>query len=187
MILANITSQFRFKLMSNVYKKWLKPNAKVLDIGCGNGVISHQLAKKFSIMIYGCDIDKYLVYDFPFTKLKSNSKLPYKNSNFDVAMFNDVLHHTKFDNQIKMIKEALRVAKIVLIFEVKPTFVGKTFDYLINKLHHSNMEILFTFRNSSDWISLFKKNNLEIKTVNVKSPFFYPFSHVAFCLKKKTY
>jgi len=36
-------------------------------------------------------------------------------------MFNDVLHHAPYDNQIKVIQETNRVAKKVLICEVPNT------------------------------------------------------------------
>ena len=100
-------------------------------------------------------------------------------------MLNDVLHHVEWDNQERLLREALRVSKKVLLFEVQPTLVGKLCDYILGKIYYKNMLIPFTFRTSSQWETLFKRLPIRRwKTKKVKRPFFYPFSHVAFCLEK---
>src|SRR6187431_2474793 len=96
MALADITSTYRGDLIFKAYKKYLKKRQRVLDVGCGNGVIGHHLQKKTEIKILGCDIENYLVRDIPFILMKSTTKLPFKKQSFDVVMLNDMLHHTTY-------------------------------------------------------------------------------------------
>lgn len=182
MKIADITSPIRARLIANTYKQWIKTNDKVLDVGCGNGVVSVLLKKYLGVRVTGCDRDEYLIRDINYKGMANDSKLPFKNKEFDVAIFNDVLHHTTYNNQVKLIIEALRVAKKVAIFELKPTIIGKVLDFALNKMHNPKMNIPFTYRESEAWEGLFKRKGINYKKQNVSSPTFYPFSHVAYLL-----
>lgn len=183
--LAHITSKYRSLLIANTYKSWIAPQKKVLDIGCGNGVVSLSLQEKLNISVTGCDVITYVSKQLPYIQMSSEDKLPFGNKTFDVAMFNDVLHHMPKNNQKKLLAEAFRVASVVVIFEVQPTLRGKIFDFLLNKIHHMTMRIPFTFRTISGWTTLFDELRLSYKVYLVPTPVLYPFSHVAFQLKKK--
>jgi ubiquinone/menaquinone biosynthesis C-methylase UbiE len=185
MKLAKVTSVYRSKLIYKAFKNWFNKDQIVLDIGCGTGIVLLELNKlsKFKKII-GCDIDNYLFVNVPFKKMESINKLPFKNKEYDIAMFNDVLHHTTFKNQEKLLKEAIRVAKTILIFELKPTVIGKICDYVLNKIHNPNMNVPYTFRTRTGWEKLFTDQGIKYKAKNVKSPRWYPFTHVAFKLTK---
>ena len=179
------TQEFRGSLIVETYKNWLTKKDRVLDVGCGTGIVSKQLADYFKIKIVGCDIKNYLKRDIKFVKMAYKDKLPLPKNSFDTAMLNDVLHHADWDDQEILLREALRVSKKVLLFEVQPTLVGKLCDYILGKIYYKNMLIPFTFRTSSQWETLFKRLPIRRwKTKKVKRPFFYPFSHIAFCLEK---
>lgn len=184
MELANLTSKYRGKLIIKAFKNFLEPGDKVLDVGCGNGVVSRQLQEHFKLDLTGCDVMDYLKEDIVFVKMESADKLPFPNNSFDSVIFNDVLHHTPFSTQEKLIKEALRVADKVLIFELKPTFMGKVLDWFLNKIHNRKMKIPFTYRNRVGWEQIFKKNGVKVASKEVKSASLYPFSHIAFCLER---
>jgi len=142
------------------------------------------LINELQINLMGCDIANYLVEDIPFVRLKSHNKLPFKDRNFDIIMFNDMLHHTSFENQEKLITEGLRIAKKIVIFEVNPTILGNIFDFLLNKIHNPRMAIPLTFRTAVEWHNLFKKMGIKYQDKKVIRPLFYPFLHIGFLLKK---
>lgn len=184
MALADFTSKIRGRLIIQSYSKWLKPNEKVLDIGCGNGVVTQQLANEFNLKTSGCDTLNYITKKIPFKLITTESSVPFAKNEFDSTMFNDVLHHIPYSIQEKLIIDSLRVAKQVLIFEVQPTLIGKIADYAINKIHNPFMRIPFTFRTVSQWKKLFTKNKLRFEIQKVETPILYPFSHIAFRLRK---
>ncbi len=185
MSIADLTTPMRAQLISDSYRGWIKTKQQVLDIGCGTGIVSDELRKFYKIKITGCDKDKYLKRDIYFKNMPSDYLLPFKATCFDLAMFNDVLHHTTYENQIKLINESLRVAKKTLIFELKPTLIGNILDFILNKIHNFKMEIPFTYRSETEWENLFKKNNILYRKRSVASPMLYPFSHVAYLLYRK--
>lgn len=185
MKLAELTSEYRGNLIIEVYSNWVNSGDAVLDIGCGNGVISTQLKEEFNIKLVGCDVLDYLIRDIKFVKITNESKLPFKRLQFKTAMFNDVLHHMPFGVQEKLLLEAVRVGKNVLIFELQPTFIGKGLDFILNKMHDSRMKIPFTYRSPDEWISLFIRMGLKYEAVFVRRPVLYPFKHVAFRLSAK--
>jgi len=184
--IVEITSKIRLRLIIQAYKSWLKKNENCLDVGCGDGIISENLIRHFNNQITGCDILSYLVKDIPFVYMNKKDKLPFPNNKFDVCLFNDVLHHMGKEDQIKVLKEALRVAKRVLIFEDKPTLLGKTADILANLMHNRNMNVPLTFRGISEWEEVFKNLGVNYKIIELPKPLFYPFSQIAFCLTKST-
>ncbi|MFH1971104.1 MAG: methyltransferase domain-containing protein [Patescibacteria group bacterium] len=96
------------------------------------------------------------------TIIYNKKKIPYKDNSFDVALILTVLHHTP--DPIKIIKEAKRVAKRIIIvedvyennFQKLLTFVV---DSIINfeffKHPHSN-------KSDNEWIQLFKNMGLKL-------------------------
>lgn len=179
MNITKITSSYRAKLIFEAYKHWLKKGNYVLDIGSGNGIITKLLMDYFSVKIVGSDVKNYLIYDIPFIEI-DGKELPFNNNEFDIVMLNDVLHHIPYHNQEKLISESARVAKKVLIFEARPTILGKITDVVLNKYHYGDLNVPLSFRNITDWQKLFKKLSLRSKVTILKKPFWYPFSHIAF-------
>jgi len=179
MNITKITSSYRCKLIIETYKNWLKKGNRVLDVGSGNGIITKSLMDYFSVKITGSDVKNYLIYDLPFVKINGR-ELPFTNNEFDIVMLNDVLHHIPFENQERLIRESSRVARKVLIFEAKPTILGKITDVVLNKYHYGDLKIPLSFRNTKNWQKLFKKLSLKSKVVELKKPLWYPFSHIAF-------
>lgn len=182
--LAQFTAPYRSKLIIKCYKSWMKEKERVLDIGCGNGISTKEITDNLNVYVTGCDVEKNIVFDFPFFLIPKSGKLPFKDQSFHTAMLNDVLHHVETQYQIPVLKEALRVAKKVVLFEVEPTLFGKIFDALLNKLHYKSLKAPLTFKWRKDWIKLFKELGLKYETKSVKVPFWYPFSNIAMTVRQ---
>lgn len=104
--------------------KRFKKGQKVLDLGCGNGLVTGEIVK-LGVKYYGLDISNELVkiarkkYS---QEVKSGvvqfkigdacKKLPYKNNFFDAAISLAVLHHVPGEkNRLKFLQELYRVLK----------------------------------------------------------------------------
>jgi ubiquinone/menaquinone biosynthesis C-methylase UbiE len=182
--ITQFTTGIRGRIIIETYQHCLKKNDDVLDVGCGDGILSEILRDTFQIKIKGCDIDNYLQKKIPFVPMKNHSLLPFADKSFDAVMFNDALHHISFVNQKKLLKEAFRVSDRVLIFEVEPTLMGTIVDWTINKFHSLRMPVTLTFRTHPQWMQLFESMGIQYQFRKVRKPFLYPTTHEAFFLYK---
>jgi methionine biosynthesis protein MetW len=97
-----------FKIISN----WVKPNSRVLDLGCGDGNLLQILSKERNITGYGVDIS----IDKIIKSLDNNinKKLDYfKDKSFDYVILAQSLQVV--DNPVNLINEMLRIGNEVII------------------------------------------------------------------------
>lgn len=174
---------YRSKIIENAYKDWVSTSDTVLDIGCGNGVVTEELGRRFSCHIVGTDVLDYRKRKIPFKIMNGQNKLPFSDNEFNISMLNDVLHHC--DNQEKLLNEAFRVADKVLIFEVEPSIITKILDIIINQIHNFRMNIPLNFKTSQEWMDYFKNLNFDFEYRKTERPLFYPFINFSFRLKNK--
>lgn len=93
----------------------LPQGAEVLDVGCGDGALSSEVAKlRPDIRITGIDILIRPKTRIPVMKFDGQN-IPFPDCSFDVVMFVDVLHHT-FD-PILLLREAKRVSRRALLIK----------------------------------------------------------------------
>lgn len=102
---------------------FFKPNLKginsVLDIGTGSSIPIHTFADKFPSIKYNTvdivDIRKRKILPFA---IYNGNHLPFGNSEFDVSVLNETLHHC--EEPLSVLTEAGRVAKFVYVIEHFP-------------------------------------------------------------------
>jgi 2-polyprenyl-3-methyl-5-hydroxy-6-metoxy-1,4-benzoquinol methylase len=95
------------------------PHDVVLDVGCGNGLVTYDVAKKARIVV-GIDIDSDKIRDAKKNFLLDNIKYicgditswPFKQR-FDVVILSNVLEHIK--NRIKFLEKIKRLGRKFLI------------------------------------------------------------------------
>ncbi len=104
----------RVEILASWFAKLLPTRVRVLDVGCGDGLVSAVLQQKRpDIFVQGIDVLPRARTHIPVT-IFNGSELPFASASFDVVLFSDVLHHT-LDPTI-LLREARRAtAQYVLI------------------------------------------------------------------------
>lgn len=142
----------------------IKLNEKVIDIGCGNMLISQELVNSKQVQVQGID-----VLDMNLTKLPSQlfngKKIPYPDKHFDTSLLIGVLHHVK--EQDKLIAEAKRVSSKIIIFEdIYFSKIGKLWikirDVIGNIPEEPKMNFALNFHSDKDWKNIFTSHKLNL-------------------------
>jgi SAM-dependent methyltransferase len=103
-----LVSTRRIEILANWFGELLAPRVRVLDVGCGDGMISAVLqSKRPDISVQGIDVLARAQTHIP-VEMFDGLHFPVTNASFDVVLFSDVLHHTA-DPTI-LLREAFRVA-----------------------------------------------------------------------------
>jgi len=177
------TLKYRSRIIIEAYKDWVPSSAKVLDVGCGNAIVTEELKKGLGCSMIGTDIMDYRKRDIPFKIMAEENRLPFETQEFDICMLNDTLHHCS--NPERLLEESGRVAKRVLLFEMEPTLAARLADLVVNKFHNSRMNKVLNVMAPHQWEDYFKKLNFNFEYRRIKKPaFLYPFSNFAFNLKR---
>jgi SAM-dependent methyltransferase len=105
----------RAEVLSNWYARLIPRDVRVLDVGCGDGLISALLhSKRPDIEVHGIDVlprDRTRIG----VEVFDGVHIPFENGTFDVVLFSDVLHHT--NNPMTLQREARRVASQCVIIK----------------------------------------------------------------------
>ncbi len=100
----------------------LNGNEKILDVGCGTGILACKIAKEYNnVLLYGIDISENLInlakrkvskngYNIDF-RVGSVLELPYKKNTFDVVLTSIMFHQLDIGEKQKAVEEIYRVLK----------------------------------------------------------------------------
>ena len=103
-----LVSNRRVEVLASWFAKLLPQQVRVLDVGCGDGLISAVLQQKRpDIVVRGIDVLPRPQTHIP-VEMFDGARFPFSSSSFDVVLFSDVLHHTA-DPKI-LVREAHRTA-----------------------------------------------------------------------------
>lgn len=153
----------------------LPPRAKVLDVGCGDGLIASLIQQaRPDISIQGIDV---LVR--PNTHIKvtkyDGTKIPFEEKSFDTVMFVDVLHHT--DDPFFLLAEAARVSSNCIVLKdhtdegLLSNETLRFMDWVGNKPH--GVRLPYNYWTLNQWDKAIKNLNLK-KEVWEKNLGIYP-------------
>ncbi len=159
-------------------KDFIKEDSKILDLGCGSGIVGKKFQDYFKATVIGIDIKDRRVERIPF-QIFDGKNIPFSEKNFDVVLIGYVLHHAR--DPITLLKEAKRVGQRIIIYEDLPEgFLSKLFCWL----HGISFDKIFgnpnptSFRTEKEWKNIFKETKLnlvfekEIKNFPVKKELF---------------
>lgn len=105
----------RVRVLADAIGRLLPAQARVLDVGCGDGLISSRVAAaRPDITIEGIDVLVRPQTHIPMREFNGH-EIPADDKTYDVVMFVDVLHHTN-DPHV-LLKEAGRVAKSDIVIK----------------------------------------------------------------------
>lgn len=111
----NLVYSRRVNALSDCFASLTSDEMKVLDIGCGDGLVSSKIvSSKKGVSIQGVDIvprEK----GFIDISMYDGKTLPFADNTFDAVIFSDVLHHT--DDPTALLLEASRVSRKFVIIK----------------------------------------------------------------------
>lgn len=178
------TVLIRSKYLINSCKQFgiINKSDKILDVGCGNGIMGSEFQKAFECNVTGTDIMFYLDKDsiIDYVGMPSTTRLPFLPKSFDLVIINEVLHHTDNDTQLALINEAKRVGNRLLIFEENPSFMAKLVDIVVNNIHNKAMSRPLNFQTKEQWQQILSVYFDRVQCFDVQTSFYYPLKHIGF-------
>ena len=154
------------------FESFLKKEEKIVDIGSGNGLITHFFRGK-GHRVTPVDVVDLAYNDSVRPTVYDGKTMPFSDKHFDTALLLTVLHHCEQPDAV--LTETKRVAKRIIIIEdiyKNPIQKHLTFfiDSLVNLGYSDNPH---TNKDDEDWRTTFKKMNLELVSVSYHPVFFF--------------
>jgi SAM-dependent methyltransferase len=155
----------RVDVLSSLIVSHLQASDKVLDIGCGSGmlgsVILEHRNRPIGITYRGLEKSKRGGEPIEVIEYKMGP-LPFMDQEFDVVILADVLHHEEQEGSL--LSEAVRVCKRFLVVkDHKPDgFLGFWrvcfLDWAANNPHE--VKCLYRYHTRREWLTIFEEHGL---------------------------
>jgi SAM-dependent methyltransferase len=105
----------RAKMLSRALVDVIPADASVLDVGCGDGCVSHLVnQQRPDLVLRGIDVIVRQQTAIPVDPY-DGEHIPFDDRQFDVVMLIDVLHHT--NDPLAVLREAARVAARAVVIK----------------------------------------------------------------------
>jgi SAM-dependent methyltransferase len=157
----------------------LPGDAKVLDVGCGDGLVDKLIMEnRPDVSISGVDV---LIRPKPHILVKQfdGHSLPFEDMSFDAVLFVDVLHHT--EDPAILLKEAARVARQAVV--IKDHLENGLWDRLILRFMdwvgnaHHGVVLPYNYWPEWHWRKAFATVGLQVDTMTTHlGLYIFPFS-----------
>ena len=155
----------RVRVLSRFLTKLIPDGARVLDVGCGDGLVAKLIREERpEVEIQGLDVLRRKHSHIPVV-LFDGRVIPHPDESFDIVMFVDVLHHMPDPNFL--VREASRVASHSIIVKdhtCNGLFADTTLrfmDWVGNARH--GVELPYNFWPRKRWLEFFGKLDLEVR------------------------
>jgi SAM-dependent methyltransferase len=157
----------RVEVLSRHLAELVPPDAEVLDVGCGDGLIGSLVSRQRpDVEVRGIDIAARPTSHIPMTEFDGHN-IPLADGGADVVMLVDVLHHA--DDPAALFAEAARVARRAIVLkDVTPLgpLSGVTLrfmDWVGNARH--GVPLPYTFWSQAEWREAFARHGLRVEVV----------------------
>jgi SAM-dependent methyltransferase len=156
----------RVRVLSDVLSTVLPKDARILDVGTGDGSIAANILKqRGDLAIEGVDVLQRPTTHIPVTVFDGDH-LPFADRSFDSVLFVDVLHHT--NDAGVLVREAARVASHSVVIKdhlLEGLLAGPTLrlmDWVGNRGH--DVVLPYNYLPRSKWDQIFDTAGLQIDT-----------------------
>jgi len=138
--------------------------SRIIDLGCGSGIVGQKLAEHFNSQVIGADVADIRTQNIPF-RLIIDNVLPFKDKEFDVCFISFVLHHAT--NPVITLKEAKRIAKdkIIIYEDLAEGLFARIrcfFHKMIYNIFAGTCGKKCHFKTQAEWEKLFGDLGLEL-------------------------
>lgn len=155
----------RARVLSEMLADLMPEKSKVLDVGCGDGLIASLLKQnRPDVDVQGVDVLVRRSTCIPVEAFDGRV-LPYRDRAFDVVMFVDILHHT-LDPTI-LLREAARTARqaIVIKDHTRDGFMSaatlRFMDWIGNARH--GVALPYNYWPRAKWLDVFHRLDLTVQ------------------------
>lgn len=141
---------------------------KILDVGCGKGVIINELKKEFlNIEFFGIDP----VFEKENILKGSVYNIPFDDDYFDIVMTFEVLQHTYIDSALKEISRVLKKRGRIIIGERNPFsilgFLKPVLELKGRWMYPFDSPFKEKWYNKKEWEKNLKKNGFKLDKIEV--------------------
>jgi SAM-dependent methyltransferase len=156
--------QRRVDVLSDHMARLIPANARVLDVGCGDGLLARRIMQKRSdIELRGLDVLVRGQTHIPVEAF-DGQVIPYADGTFDAVMLIDVLHHTQ--EPMRLLHEAVRTTRQSVVikdhtlngFMAGPTL--RLLDWVGNARH--GVALPYHYWSREQWLEAFEALHLKI-------------------------
>jgi len=165
----------RVRVLARHLAALIPARARILDIGCGDGMIDRLIMKQRpDVSIEGIDPLVRPSTHIPVRPF-DGERIPHSDSSFDAVMFVDVLHHTS--NPLLLLREAVRVGRMILIKDHlrNGLLAGTTLrlmDWIGNARHR--VVLPYNYLSKSEWEAAFDDLGLRANHMNLSLGLYPP-------------
>jgi SAM-dependent methyltransferase len=140
--------KWRFQVLKKLLVPYVSPHIKILEVGCGNGLVMKQLYDELAIVIDGCDLNSFALehrLDVPgnFYLYDIFEQSPELVEQYDIVLMLDVLEHIDDDNAFVMaaIKHLKKGGLLIVGVPAYQSLFSKYDDLIGHKRRYSGKQI----------------------------------------------
>ena len=156
--------QRRIHVLGDHIVRLLPPDARVLDVGCGDGLLAHWIRQKRpDIEVSGIDVLVRNGTHIPVETFDGNT-IPYEDASLDVVIFVDMLHH--MEDPMVLLREGVRTARKSIVIKdhlLNGLWAGPTLRFMdrVGNMRHG-VKLPYNYWSKQRWTEACKMLNVKI-------------------------